>query len=116
MATNQDMNRNPDGKGGFADNPQNRNPGGWKKEDSIPYQMNRFMRMTNKELDEWYKTNSDTMTVAQAIALNALKRSLTSLPDQKEVTDRTSGKAKETIEQTIIEKPLPLADLPFDLE
>ena len=37
MTTQQatDMNRNPEGKGGFGDNPQNRNPGGWKKEESI---------------------------------------------------------------------------------
>lgn len=111
MTTDQDMNRNPTGKGGFGDNPQNRNPGGWKKEDSIPYQYNKFMRMSTDELNQWARDNQKTMTMAQAIALSRLQASLTSLADAKEVTDRTSGKAKETIEHTVIEMPVPLEDL-----
>lgn len=109
--TQQDnpMNNNPTGKGGFGDNPQNRNPGGWKKEDAIPYQYNRFMRMEEDELEEFVKNNK--LTVAQRIAYNRLKAAKDSLPDAKEVTDRTSGKAKETIEHTVIEQPIPLEDL-----
>ena len=33
---------NPEGKGGFADNPQNRANGRWRKEDSVSYWMNAF--------------------------------------------------------------------------
>lgn len=115
MATTQQV-PNPTGKGGFAENPQNRNPGGWKKDDSIPYQMNFLIRMTLEELEAWARDNKKTMTMAQAIAYKRVVAALDSLPDMKEVTDRTSGRAKETIEQTIIEKPLPLVDLSFDVE
>jgi hypothetical protein len=115
MATYQDMNRNPTGSGGFVDHPEHRNPGGWKKEDSIPYQMNFLIRMTLEDLETWARDNKKTMTMAQAIAYKRVVAALDSLPDQKEVTDRTSGKAKETIEQTIIEKPIPLEDLDFEL-
>lgn len=102
---------NPTGKGGFADNPQNIGSGHWSKEDSIPYQYQKLMRMTTDELSQWARDNQKKMTVAQAIALNRLQASLTSLADAKEVTDRTSGKSKETIEHTVIEKPVPLEDL-----
>lgn len=103
--------RNPTGKGGFGDNPQNRNPGGWKKDETIPYQYNRLMRMSLEELEKWAKENRKTMTMAQAIAYKRLIAATDSLPDAKEVTDRTSGKAKETIEHTVIEQPIPLEDL-----
>jgi hypothetical protein len=102
---------NPTGKGGFADNPQNIGSGHWSKEDSIPYQYNFLMRMTTDELSQWARDNQKKMTVAQAIALNRIQASLTSLPDAKEITDRTSGRAKETIEHTIVEAPVPLEDL-----
>lgn len=116
MATSKpSKTNNPTGIGGFRDNPQNRSSGHWSKEDSIPNQLNRFMRMGAKELAQWAKDNEETMTVAQGIALNILNRSLHNLSDAKEVIDRTSGKAKETIEQTIIEKPIPLEDLDFEL-
>lgn len=89
---------NPTGKGGFGDNPQNRNPGGWKKEESIPYQYNFFMRMTREELREWVENNE--MTLAQNIAYNRLMAAMKSLPDAKEVTDRTSGKPSQSIDVT----------------
>lgn len=103
--------RNPTGKGGFGENPQNRNPGHWKSEDAIPFQYNKLMRMSLEELKQWAKDNKETMTMAQAIAYKRLIAAVDSLPDAKEVTDRTSGKAKETIEHTVIEQPIPLEDL-----
>lgn len=115
MTTKPSKNNNPTGKGGFGDNPQNIGSGHWKKEDSIPYQMNRMIRMSTEELAEWARENAKTMTVAQAIAFKRVTAAIENLADAREVMDRTTGKAKETIEQTIIEKPLPLADLPFDL-
>ena len=117
--TTQQEGRNPDGtfKKGyippttFADRPHDRNPGGWKKEESIPYQYNRLMRMSLEELEQWAKENKKNMTMAEAIAYKRLVAAIDSLPDAKEVTDRTSGKAKETIEHTVIEQPIPLEDL-----
>lgn len=86
--------RNPQGKGGFGDNPQNRNPGGWNKEGSISYQYNKLMRMTPEELVEFKPE-----TVAQEIALARIRESKKAggLHDAKEVTDRTEGKAPQFI-------------------
>lgn len=95
---NSKMINNPDGKGGFADHPENRNPGGWKKEHSISYQYNLIMRMSPKEYKEFKPE-----TVAQEIALariKAARSSLTGLQDAKEITDRTEGKAPQRIDVT----------------
>lgn len=92
--TEQVQPHNPTGKGGFADNPQNRNPGGWNKEHSISYQYNRLMRMTPEEV-ETFKPE----TMAQKIALQRIKAAADNdgLPDTKEITDRTEGKAPQFI-------------------
>ena len=97
MTTQQatDMNRNPEGKGGFGDNPQNRNPGGWKKEESISYQYNRLGRMTDEEFAEYIPK-----TKFERIAYNRIKDAEDSLNDTKEVTDRTEGKAPQSIDMT----------------
>jgi hypothetical protein len=94
----KDMNRNPEGKGGFADNPQNRNPGGWDKTQSISYQYNRLMRMNPAELEAFVPE-----TVAQEIALVRLQAARDikfGLPDTKEITDRVEGKAPQSIDVT----------------
>lgn len=86
--------RNPTGKGGFGDNPQNRNPGGWKKEESISYQYNRLMRMSPAELGKF-----EPQTVAQEIAHTRLRQAtrVDGLNEAKEVTDRTEGKAPQFV-------------------
>jgi len=83
---------NPTGKGGFGDHPENRNPGGWDKTKSISYQYNRLMRMTTTELAEF-----TPVTVAEEIALERIKAAKTSLRDVQEITDRTEGKAPQTV-------------------
>ena len=90
--------RNPTGKGGFGDNPQNRNPGGWDKTGSISYQYNLLMRLTPEELKEY-----EPKTVAQEIALariKAAKNGDKGLNDTKEVTDRTEGRAPQSVDIT----------------
>ena len=37
--------RNPTGKGGFGDHPENRNPGGWNPDFTFSYQYRRFLNM-----------------------------------------------------------------------
>lgn len=91
---------NPTGKGGFADNPQNRNPGGWRKEVSFSYQYKRFMAMTSKELAEWATTPSDKRTVVEDLAYARVVAAKKSLADVKEMTDRTEGKAPQSIDLT----------------
>lgn len=81
---------NPTGKGGFGDNPQNRSDGGWSKETSIPYLMQKFGRMPIDELMKY-----TPKTGFEQIAYNSLQEAFKDLHHQKEVTDRTAGKAKE---------------------
>lgn len=92
--------RNPTGKGGFGDNPQNRNPGGWKKENTISYQYNRFLNMTPEELRDFAKTPDKERTVAMDIAYSRVLASRKSLMDVKEITDRTEGKAMQRTDIT----------------
>ncbi len=90
-------NCNPTGKGGFGDNPQNRNPGGWKKEESISYNINKLMRLNKKAFAEYPKKNPE-MTIAEEIAWNRLANARLMLNEAVFVTDRTEGKAKESFE------------------
>lgn len=85
---------NPTGKGGFGDHPENRNPGGWKKEESISYQYNKLMRMSPDDVASF-----KPKTVAQAIALKRIQAAQkeTGLAETKEITDRTEGKAPQFI-------------------
>lgn len=83
---------------GFDKYPENRNPGGWKKEDSISYQYNKLIRLTEKQLLSWLEDNpEDKRTVAQMIALAAVKKARKQLDYLKEITDRTEGKAPQTV-------------------
>jgi hypothetical protein len=104
---------NPTGKGGFGDNPQNRNPGGWAKEKSIPYQYHRFLAMPIEEFESF-----KPITVVELLAYNRIQEARRSLNDIKEITDRTEGKAKQeltmNIEQT--KKDINLLFPPLDEE
>lgn len=102
----KDMNRNPQGKGGFGDNPQNRNPGGWRKEVSFSYQYKRFMAMTSKELAEWASTPSDKRTVVEDLAYARVVAAKKSLADVKEMTDRTEGKPAQMIAMNVNKDPV----------
>ena len=107
MATDQDMNRNPTGKGGFGDNPQNRNPGGWKKEDTPRYKLEKMMKLSHKELQEFALDEDNPLfdrKIAKFIADGDWKTI-------KDMVAEVYGTPKQTIEQTVIEQPIPLEDL-----
>ena len=92
------MNMNPTGKGGFGDNPQNRSSGYWSAKDSISFQYKKFMKMSIDEVEKWAKNvKKKDRTVAQDLAYKAVLRAKKSLVDLKEVTDRTEGKAPQTL-------------------
>jgi hypothetical protein len=91
---------NPSGKGGFGDNPQNRSNGYWKSEDSISYQYKKFMRMTPIELKAYANVPDTDRTVAQDLAYRRVVAAQKSLPDMKEITDRTEGRALQSIDHT----------------
>lgn len=91
-------NNNPEGKGGFADHPENRNPGGWDPKHTFSYQMNRFKAMTIQELEDWNKnTSKKERTVAEDLAYRRVFNAQAKLDEFKEVADRTEGRAQQTI-------------------
>lgn len=89
---------NPTGKGGFGEHPEHANPGGWKKENTISYQYHRFMNMDPDEFKAFDKLPNTTKTMAMILAYNRVKESRSSLQDIKEITDRTEGRAAQSIE------------------
>lgn len=90
-------NNNPDGKGGFGDHPENRNPGGWDKSKSFSYQYMRFMSMSIPELEAFAALPKHERKVVEDLAYNRVVAAKKSLNDVKEITDRTEGKAPQFI-------------------
>ena len=86
---------NPNGKGGFGDNPQNRANGRWSKDTSISYWYNHLIRLSVDDFE-----NFTPETVAQKIAYNSLVEAHVDLPYLKEVTDRTEGRAHQQTDVT----------------
>lgn len=81
-------------------NPQS--PGGWKPENTISYQYRRFMNLKEHELQETVakEKQNKTWTVAMDIAFRRVVAAQKSLPDVKEITDRTEGKAAQSVDLT----------------
>lgn len=110
-AKNQNMNRNPTGKGGFQERPEDRSNGRWSKETSISYQYNYLIRLGLDEFKRWLIENPEgKRTMAQELAYQAIVKARTDLPYLKEVTDRTEGRAAQSIDMTSGGKPIPLLD------
>lgn len=101
LTTNQvkDMNRNPQGKGGFGDHPENRNDGRWKKEASFTYWMNKFKNMSLLDFKMARETyDGDQWTVAAEAAYVRVEAALgKELANFEAVADRTEGKAPQTV-------------------
>lgn len=98
MTTNQvkDMNRNPEGKGGFQDHPELRSNGRWSKENSFSYWMNYFKHLTVQEFKDYSRTNPDEKrTVSESLAYVRVLKSRDDLKEFQEVANRTEGKAVE---------------------
>jgi len=99
MTSNQDnMNRNPTGKGGFGDHPENRSDGRWNPRMTFSFQCRRFMNMTVEEFKNWINiTPEKERTMIEEQAYNAVLKARTKLDYLKEQTDRTEGKAPQTV-------------------
>ena len=91
---------NPTGKGGFGDNPQNRNAGGRiTNAESISYWYTFFLNIDVEDFKEWLLKNPEKeRTMACELAYNAVVRARKDLKYLTEVTDRTEGKAKQKIQ------------------
>ncbi len=104
MATKQDMNRNPEGKGGFRDNPQNRNNGAWKKTDTVRYKLERMAEMTIEELTA-IQADISLPVFEQKLAGFILEGDWKTI---REMTDQVYGQPKQTVDTTVV-IPQPLA-------
>jgi hypothetical protein len=91
---------NPTGKGGFGDHPEHRNPGGWRKEVSFSYQYKRFMSMSVADLKKYADTPESNRTVVEDLAYSRVIAAKKSLPDIKEIADRTEGKPQQSVDVT----------------
>jgi len=85
---------NPTGKGGFQERPQDRNPGGWKKEETARYKLELIIKMSDTEIQELID-NNDTPRFDKNMAIavqNGEWRELDSMINQ------VYGKPKESVD------------------
>ena len=105
MATTDQVDKkvpNPTGKGGFGDNPQNRNPGGWKKEDTPRYKLEQMMKLDEDELRkiaEDKKAPYFERKLAVAIRKGEWR-------EIKEMIQEVYGKPKESVDVTTGGEPM----------
>jgi predicted component of type VI protein secretion system len=92
---------NPNGKGGFADNPQNRANGRWSKDTSISYWYNHLIRLDLLAFKDFKPS-----TMAQDLAYKAVIEAQEELNYLKEITDRTEGRANQQTDITTNGKEL----------
>lgn len=90
---------NPEGKGGFADHPENINAGGRPKNpESFTYWYRVFKDMTVQELKEWREKHPESeRTVASDLALTRVIGAKADLKEFQEVADRSEGRAPQTV-------------------
>ena len=88
---------NPTGKGGFGDNPQNRNPSGWKRTDTVRYKLERMAEMGTQELTTIIE--DETLPVFERkIAGFILEGDWKTI---REMTEQIYGQPKQTIDTTM---------------
>jgi len=100
MTSNQDnMNRNPTGKGGFGERPEDINRSGtWNPRMTFSFQYRRFMNMTVEEFKSWKDLTADKdKTMVEELAYVAVLKARSDIRDRQEITDRTEGKAPQTV-------------------
>jgi hypothetical protein len=109
ITTEQDIrktpgwNPNPTGKGGFAEHPENRSPGGWDKNNTFSYWMNYFKSITVPEFEKYEKENHDTMTMSCLAAYARVGKMVKDLTEFQVVANRTEGMPKQSIEYGVDE-------------
>jgi hypothetical protein len=100
MTTKQDdMNRNPNGKGGFGEHPENRSDGRWSKENSYTYWLHFFMKMKIDEFKTYDPDKNTEMTMAARGAWSRIAKS-SRLNEFREVANRTEGMPRQSTDLT----------------
>lgn len=101
MITTEQVRRvpNPEGIGGFAHHPENRNNGGrYPRGESLTSWINIFLAMTVKEFVRWEANTPDNQkTMAASLAYQRVLRAKEELREYQVVADRVEGKAQQTI-------------------
>ena len=97
MSQTKSMNRNPDGKGGFSEHPENRADGRWSKENSYSYWLNYFKNLTEKEFLA-YKKKRKGMSMAAVAAYERVFQATEKLEEFREVANRTEGMPKQSLQ------------------
>ncbi len=87
---------NPTGKGGFGDNPENRNPGGWKKTDTLRYKIEKASELDSDELQAIIDDPKES-TLIRRFAEATLKSDWRMI---KEITEMLYGKPREAVDVT----------------
>lgn len=99
MAGKPGIVNNPEGKGGFQERPNDIAKGRWSGETSISYNYNKLIRLTVSEIKQWLLEHpDDKRTMAEELAYQAVLSARKDLAYLKEITDRTEGKPKQTVE------------------
>lgn len=93
---------NPTGKGGFADNPEHRNPGGWKKSDTPRAKLEKMMQLSTDELKR-VAEDKDAPLFEKKLAI-ALKDGDWRVI--KEMIQEVYGKPKESVDVTTGGEPM----------
>lgn len=89
---------------GFRQNPQNRNNGAWKKEDTPRFKLEQMMKLSEEELKS--VANDKAAPFFERKLATAIKNADWKVI--KEMTDQVYGQPKQTIDTTIA-VPQPLA-------
>jgi len=93
------MNRNPEGKGGFQERPQDISPGGWSKETSQSYWLHKFQSLTVDELEKWKTDNPmGSRLVAADLALTRILECKKDFRVYQAVVNRCEGMPRQTTE------------------
>lgn len=92
------MNRNPEGRGGFADHPEHANPGGRPKNaESFSYWLNFFKSLPKGDFMQYEKEHPG-MTMAALAAYARIGKMVHHLREFEVVANRTEGMPKQTID------------------
>lgn len=94
-----DMNRNPEGKGGFKEHPENRADGKWDSTMTFKWQYPFFCNMDIKKFQTWL-TDNPQHTVIQEIAWLAVAKSRKEHRYLLEVANRTEGMPRQSTDLT----------------
>ena len=91
--------RNPNGKGGFGEHPENINYGGrMKNQERYGYWLDFFKNLTREEFKK-YGTEHPEMSMAAFAAYSRIAKTIDELREFQEVANRTEGMPKQTVKQ-----------------